>query len=99
MVKHVLPNALIAVITFLPFQINTSITSLTALDFLGFGISNDYPSLGELINQGKTNLFAPWIGITVFCILSFMLTTLVMIGEGVRDAFDPKVFINTGKNR
>jgi microcin C transport system permease protein len=99
MLKHVLPNALIAVITFLPFQINASITSLTALDFLGFGISNDYPSLGELINQGKTNLFAPWIGITVFCVLSFMLTTLVMIGEGVRDAFDPKVFMKRGKNR
>ena len=96
MLRHVLPNALVTVISILPFQINASIVTLTALDFLGFGLPPGYPSLGELVAQGKNNLHAPWIGLTIFGVLSFMLTSLVMIGEGVRDAFDPRIFRVTG---
>ncbi|MDR3177134.1 MAG: ABC transporter permease [Desulfovibrio sp.] len=92
MLRHVLPNALVAVVSMLPFQMSASIVALTALDFLGFGLPAGYPSLGELVAQGKNNLHAPWIGLTVFCTLAFLLTSLVMIGEGVRDAFDPRVF-------
>jgi microcin C transport system permease protein len=90
MVKHVLPNAMIATITFLPFILNGSITTLTSLDFLGFGLPPGSPSLGELLAQGKANLHAPWIGIPTFFVLSLMLSLLVFIGEAARDAFDPR---------
>ena len=90
MYKHVLPNAMVATLTFMPFILNHSITTLTSLDFLGFGLPPGSPSLGELLNQGKNNLQAPWLGISAFCILSLMLTLLIFIGEAVRDAFDPR---------
>ncbi len=91
--RHILPNALVAVITMLPFTLNASITMLTSLDFLGFGLPPSYPSLGEIIAQGKNNLFAPWIGFSGFLTLAGMLTGLVFIGEGLRDALDPRVFL------
>ncbi len=90
-VKHVLPNALVATITFAPFLLSGSITTLTSLDFLGFGMPAGSPSLGELLAQGKSNLQAPWLGITAFVVLSVLLTLLVFIGEALRDAFDPKI--------
>lgn len=90
MFKHVLPNAMVATITFLPFILNGSITTLTSLDFLGFGLPVGSASLGELLAQGKANLHAPWIGISAFATLSIMLSLLVFIGEGARDAFDPR---------
>ncbi len=93
MLQHILPNAIVALIATMPFQINGSIVALTSLDFLGFGLPSHYPSLGELVAQGKNNLFAPWIGISGFITLGGMLTCLVLIGEGVRDAFDPRVFL------
>lgn len=90
MFKHILPNALITSITFIPFILSESIVALTSLDFLGLGLSGDYPSLGDLVRQGKDNLQAPWIGITIFIVLSALLSMLVFIGEGVRDAFDTR---------
>jgi len=90
MFKHVLPNAMIATITFLPFILNGSITTLTSLDFLGFGLPPGSPSLGELLAQGKANLQAPWIGISTFLVLSLLLSLLVFVGEAARDAFDPR---------
>jgi microcin C transport system permease protein len=90
MFKHVLPNAMIATITFLPFILNGSITTLTSLDFLGFGLPPGSASLGELLAQGKANLQAPWIGISTFITLSLLLSLLVFIGEAARDAFDPR---------
>jgi microcin C transport system permease protein len=90
MYKHVLPNAMVATLTLMPFIVNRSITALTALDFIGFGLPPGSPSLGELLNQGKNNLQAPWLGISAFCILAVMLTLLIFIGEAVRDAFDPR---------
>ena len=90
MFKHILPNALITSITFIPFILSDSIVALTSLDFLGLGLSGDYPSLGDLVRQGKDNLQAPWIGITIFIVLSSLLSLLVFIGEGVRDAFDTR---------
>lgn len=93
--KHVLPNAIVATITFMPFTLAGSVTALTTLDFLGFGLPPGSPSLGELLNQGKSNLQAPWLGISGFITISVMLTLLVFIGEAVRDAFDPrKTFSN-----
>src|SRR5262249_9122047 len=89
MVRHVLPSAMAATLTFLPFIMNGSITTLTSLDFLGFGLPPGSPSLGEILAQGKANLQAPWIGITGFVVLAVMLTLLVFVGEAVRDAFDP----------
>jgi microcin C transport system permease protein len=91
MFRHVLPNAMIATITFLPFILNSSITTLTSLDFLGFGLPPGSPSLGELLAQGKANLQAPWIGISTFIVLSLLLSLLVFIGEAARDAFDPRL--------
>ncbi|MBP3346684.1 MAG: ABC transporter permease [Alphaproteobacteria bacterium] len=88
--RHILPNAIIATITFVPFIMSGAIVSLTALDFLGFGLPYDYPSLGDLVRQGKDNLQAPWIGISIFIVLSSLLTLLIFIGEGVRDAFDAR---------
>lgn len=88
--KHILPNALITSLTFIPFILSESIVALTSLDFLGLGLSQDYPSLGDLVRQGKDNLQAPWIGITIFVVLASLLTMLIFIGEGVRDAFDTR---------
>ena len=88
--RHVLPNATVATITFMPFILNTSITTLTSLDFLGFGLPPGSPSLGELLAQGKANLQAPWLGITSFVTLAVMLSLLTFVGEAVRDAFDPR---------
>ncbi len=90
MFKHILPNAMVATVTFLPFILNGSITTLTALDFLGFGLPAGSPSLGELLNQGKANLQAPWLGLTAFFVLATMLSLLIFVGEAVRDAFDPR---------
>jgi len=90
MVRHLLPNAMVATLTFLPFILNASITTLTALDFLGFGLPPGSPSLGELLSQGKENLQAPWLGITAFSVIAVMLSLLIFIGEAVRDAFDPR---------
>ncbi|PPC89659.1 MAG: peptide ABC transporter permease, partial [Methylocystis sp.] len=89
-VKHLLPNATVATLTFLPFILNSSITTLTALDFLGFGLPPGSPSLGELLLQAKSNLQAPWLGLTGFAIIALMLSLLVFVGEAVRDAFDPR---------
>jgi microcin C transport system permease protein len=90
MFKHILPNAMVATVTFMPFILNGAITSLTALDFLGFGLPPGSASLGELLNQGKSNLQAPWLGISAFLVIALMLSLLIFIGEGVRDAFDPR---------
>jgi microcin C transport system permease protein len=90
MVKHLLPNAMVATLTFLPFVLSGSITTLTALDFLGFGLPPGSASLGELLLQGKSNLQAPWLGLTGFIVIAVMLSLLVFIGEAVRDAFDPR---------
>ena len=90
MFKHMLPNAMVATLTFMPFILTGSITTLTSLDFLGFGLPPGSPSLGELIAQGKANLHAPWLGISAFIVLALMLSLLVFIGEAVRDAFDPR---------
>lgn len=86
--RHVLPNAMVAAITFLPFILTGSITLLTSLDFLGFGLPADSPSLGRLLAQGRTNIHAPWLGLTTFFTLAFMLTLLIFTGEAVRDAFN-----------
>ena len=88
--KHVLPNAMVATLTYLPFLLSGSIVTLTSLDFLGFGLPAGYPSLGELLAQGKANIQAPWLGLAGFFTLSIMLTLFVFVGEGVRDAFDPR---------
>jgi microcin C transport system permease protein len=88
--RHVLPNAMVATLTFLPFILNGSITTLTSLDFLGFGLPPGSPSLGELLAQGKSNLQAPWLGITAFLVLAVLLSLLIFIGEAARDAFDPR---------
>ena len=90
MTVHLLPNAMVATLTFLPFILNGSITTLTSLDFLGFGLPPGSPSLGELLAQGKDNLTAPWLGLTGFLVIAVMLSLLVFAGEAVRDAFDPR---------
>ncbi len=90
MVRHILPNAMVATLTFMPFILNGSITTLTSLDFLGFGLPSDFPSLGELLRQGKNNLQAPWLGLSAFVAISFLLSSLIFVGEAVRDAFDPR---------
>lgn len=89
MLRHMLPNAMVASLTMMPFILSGSVTTLTSLDFLGFGLPAGSPSLGELLAQGKANLQAPWLGFSAFLVLSVMLTLLVFIGEAVRDAFDP----------
>jgi microcin C transport system permease protein len=88
--RHLLPNAMVATLTFLPFILNGSITTLTSLDFLGFGLPPGSPSLGELLAQGKANLQAPWLGLSGFAVIALMLSLLIFIGEAVRDAFDPR---------
>jgi microcin C transport system permease protein len=90
MFRHLLPNAMVATLTFLPFILNGSITTLTSLDFLGFGLPPGSASLGEMLRQGQRNLNAPWLGITGFLTLSIMLSLLIFIGEATRDAFDPR---------
>ncbi|MBP5858991.1 ABC transporter permease [Marivibrio halodurans] len=90
MVRHVLPNAMVATLTFLPFIATGSVTTLTALDFIGFGLPPGSASLGELLKQGKENLQAPWLGLTGFFVIGAMLTLLIFIGEAARDAFDPR---------
>ncbi len=90
MFRHLLPNAMVATLTFLPFILNGSITTLTSLDFLGFGLPPGSPSLGELLAQGKDNIHAPWLGLTGFFVISLMLSLLIFVGEAVRDAFDPR---------
>jgi microcin C transport system permease protein len=94
MVKHALPNAMVATLSLMPFVLTGAITTLTSLDFLGFGLPPGSPSLGELLSQGKNNLHAPWLGITAFMSLAVMLSLLTFVGEAVRDAFDPrKIFV------
>ena len=90
MFRHILPNAMTASLTYLPFILASSVTTLTALDFLGFGLPPGSPSLGELLLQGKNNLTAPWLAFTGFAVLAIMMSLLVFIGEAVRDAFDPR---------
>ena len=90
MFKHLLPNAMVAMLTFLPFNLSGSITALTALDFLGLGLPPGSPSLGELLAQGKANLQAPWLGLAAFSSLAVLLSLLIFIGEAVRDALDPR---------
>lgn len=90
MFRHLLPNAMVATLTFMPFNLNGSITALTSLDFLGFGLPPGSPSLGELLQQGKNNIQAPWLGLTGFFVISLMLSLLIFIGEAVRDGFDPR---------
>ena len=90
MYKHLLPNAMVATITFMPFILNGSIVTLTSLDFLGFGLPPGSASLGELLAQGKNNIHAPWLGITSFFGIAILLSLLIFVGEGVRDAFDPR---------
>jgi len=90
MFRHLLPNAMVATMTFLPFILSSSVMTLTALDFLGFGLPPGSPSLGELLAQGKANIQAPWLGLMGFFTVAFMLSLLIFIGEAVRDAFDPR---------
>ena len=94
MFRHLLPNATVATITFLPFSLSASVTALSGLDFLGFGLPPGSASLGEMVNQGRNNLQAPWLGLTSFFTLGLMLGLLVFVGEAIRDALDPrKIFI------
>jgi microcin C transport system permease protein len=88
--RHLLPNAMVATLTFVPFILNGSITTLTSLDFLGFGLPPGSPSLGELLQQGKDNLQAPWLALSAFFVIAIMLSLLIFIGEAVRDALDPR---------
>ena len=90
MFRHLLPNAMVATMTFLPFILSSSVMTLTALDFLGFGLPPGSPSLGEMLSQGKANIQAPWLGISGFLTVATMLSLLIFIGEAVRDAFDPR---------
>ena len=89
-VRHTLPNAMVATVTFLPFILSGSVTTLTGLDFLGLGLPPGSPSLGELLNQGRDNLHAPWLGLTGFFVVAIMLSLLVFVGEAIRDALDPR---------
>ncbi|MEG9862452.1 MAG: ABC transporter permease [Parvularculales bacterium] len=98
MTRHMLPNAMVATLTFMPFILNGSIATLTSLDFLGFGLPPGSPSLGELLAQGKANLQAPWLGFTSFFTIAIMLSLLVFVGEAVRDAFDPRKSLTEGSS-
>ena len=100
MLRHVLPNAMVATITFLPFILTGSVTVLTSLDFLGFGLPSDSPSLGRLLAQGRANsIHAPWLGLTTFLTMAVMLTLLIFTGEAARDAFDPRKDPGAGPTR
>ena len=90
MFRHLLPNAMVATMTFLPFILSSSVMTLTALDFLGFGLPPGSASLGEMLKQGKDNIQAPWLGMTAFLTVATMLSLLIFVGEAVRDAFDPR---------
>lgn len=90
MFRHLLPNAMVATLTFMPFILNGSIGTLASLDFLGYGMPPGSPSLGELLSQGKDNFYAPWLGLTGFISIAVLLSSLIFVGEGVRDAFDPR---------
>jgi len=90
MFRHLLPNAMVATLTYLPFILSSSVMTLTALDFLGFGLPPGSPSLGEMLSQGKANVQAPWLGITGFFAVAILLSLLIFVGEAVRDAFDPR---------
>jgi len=90
MFRHLLPNAMVATMTMLPFIMSGAVMELTALDFLGFGLPPGSASLGEMLSQGKANLQAPWLGLTGFFTVAIMLSLLIFIGEAVRDAFDPR---------
>jgi len=90
MFRHVLPNAMVATLTFMPFTLAGSVTALTSLDFLGVGLPPGSASLGDLLAQGKANIQAPWLGLTGFFVIGIMLSLLIFIGEAVRDAFDPR---------
>lgn len=96
--RHILPNAMVATLTFLPFILNGSITTLTALDFLGFGLPPGSASLGELLAQGQANVQAPWLGLTGFFTLAVTLTLLIFVGEAVRDAFDPRKIVQESQH-
>ncbi len=96
MFRHLLPNAMVATMTFLPFIVSSSVMTLTALDFLGFGLPPGSPSLGELLAQGKANLQAPWLGLSGFAVIALMLSLLIFIGEAARDAFDPRKTFSRG---
>nr|WP_233427610.1 microcin C ABC transporter permease [Rouxiella silvae] len=89
MLRHILPNAMVATLTYMPFILCGSITTLASLDFLGFGLPLGSPSLGSLLLEGKNNIQAPWLGISAFMVLAILLSLLIFIGEAVRDAFDP----------
>ncbi|MBT3172065.1 MAG: ABC transporter permease, partial [Rhodospirillaceae bacterium] len=91
--RHALPNAMVSALTFLPFILTGSITTLTALDFLGYGLPPGSPSLGELLQQGKANLHAPWLGFSGFIVIAIMLSLLIFVFEAVRDAFDPRKLV------
>ncbi len=90
MFKHTLPNAMVATVTFIPFFLSASVGTLTSLDFLGLGLPPGSPSLGELLQQGRNNLHAPWLGLTGFFVVALMLSLLVFAGEALRDALDPR---------
>jgi microcin C transport system permease protein len=90
MFKHLLPNATVATLTYLPFELSSAIGALTALDYLGLGLPPGSPSLGELLLQGKANLQAPWLALTAFFATAMVLSLLIFIGEAVRDALDPR---------
>jgi microcin C transport system permease protein len=90
MFRHLLPNAMVATMTMLPFILSSSVMTLTSLDFLGFGLPPGSPSLGELLAQGKANVHAPWLGLSAFATVAGMLSLLIFVGEAVRDAFDPR---------
>jgi len=94
--RHVLPNAMVATLTFVPFILSGGITALTALDFLGLGLPAGSASLGEMLQQGKNNLQAPWLGLAAFFVIAVMLSLLIFIGEAVRDAFDPRKTFQDG---
>ena len=96
MLRHILPNAVVATTTFMPFTLAGSVTVLTSLDFLGIGLPAGSPSLGELLAQGKANLQAPWLALTGFFVIALMLSLLIFIGEAVRDAFDPRKLFSGG---
>src|SRR5699024_9877286 len=93
MFRHMLPNAMVATLTFMPFILNGAITTLTTLDFIGFGLSPGSASLGELLGQGKANLHAPRLGISGFVAVALLLSLLIFIGEAVRDAFCPRKYL------
>jgi len=90
MFRHLLHNAMVATMTLMPFLLSSQVMTLTALDFLGFGLPPGSPSLGEMLSQGKANIQAPWLGISGFLTVATMLSLLIFIGEAVRDAFDPR---------